>query len=151
MSKEKNTNTTKTKQDVFNPVKDDKDGIIAKRMIWSSKSLELALSGILAGRKLVANPFYEKNTSLLKGDLVFDRTQDEIKEWLKCKNDILYHVIEQYIHQEAPLASVIDAKYEPVIGGVIAGLEKLYGKIGKEIQENINESAKKFGLIRSKM
>lgn len=90
MAKEKNTNTTKTKQDVFNPVKDDKDGIIAKRMIWSSKSLELALSGILAGRKLVANPFYEKNTSLLKGDLVFDRTQDEIKEWLKCKNDILY-------------------------------------------------------------
>lgn len=87
MSKEKNT---KTKQDVFNPVKEDKDGIIAKRMIWSSKSLELALSGILAGRKLVANPFYEKNTSLLKGDLVFDRTQEEIKEWLKCKNDILY-------------------------------------------------------------
>lgn len=80
----------KTKQDVFNPVKEDKDGIMAKRMIWSSKSLELALSGILAGRKLVANPFYEKNTSLLKGDLVFDRTQEEIKEWLKCKNDILY-------------------------------------------------------------
>ena len=80
----------KSKQDVFNPVKEDKDGIIAKRMIWSSKSLELALSGILAGRKLVANPFYEKNTSLLKGDLVFDRTQEEIKEWLKCKNDILY-------------------------------------------------------------
>ena len=87
MNKEKNT---KTKQDVFNPVKEDKDGIMAKRMIWSSKSLDLALSGILAGRKLVANPFYEKNTSLLKGDLVFDRTQEEIKEWLKCKNDILY-------------------------------------------------------------
>ena len=80
----------KTKQDVFNPVKEDNDGIMAKRMIWSSKSLELALSGIIAGRKLVANPFYEKNTSLLKGDLVFDRTQEEIKEWLKCKNDILY-------------------------------------------------------------
>ena len=87
MDKEK---VIKTKKDVFNPVKEDKDGIIAKRMIWSSKSLELALSGILAGRKLVANPFYEKNTSLLKGDLVFDRTQEEIKEWLKCKNDILY-------------------------------------------------------------
>ena len=87
MSKEKNT---KTKQDVFNPVKEDKDGIIAKRMIWSSKSLDLALNGLIAGRKLVANPFYEKNTSLLKGDLVFERTSDEIQEWLKCKNNILY-------------------------------------------------------------
>ena len=81
---------SKPKQDTFNPVKEDKDGIMAKRMIWSTKSLDLALNGLIAGRKLVANPFYEKNTSLLKGDLVFDRTQDEIQEWLKCKNDILY-------------------------------------------------------------
>lgn len=80
----------KPKTDVFNPVKEDKDGVIAKRMIWSTKSLEIALNGLIAGRKLIANPFYEKNTSLIKGDLVFDRTPDEIQEWLKCKNDILY-------------------------------------------------------------
>ena len=78
------------KKDVFNPVKEDKDGIIAKRMIWSTKSLEIAINGIIAGKKLLANPFYEKNTSLLKGDLVFDRTPEEIQEWLKCKNDVLY-------------------------------------------------------------
>ena len=78
------------KQEVFNPVKEDKDGVTAKRMIWSSKSLDLAIKGLIAGKKLTANPFYEKNTSLLKGDLVFDRTEDEIQEWIKCKNDILY-------------------------------------------------------------
>ena len=80
----------KPKQDAFNPVKEDKDGVMAKRMIWSTKAIDLAIKGIIAGKKLLANPFYEKNTSLLKGDLVFDRTEEEVKEWLKCKNNILY-------------------------------------------------------------
>lgn len=91
----------KVKQEVFNPVKEDKDGIIAKRMIWSSKSLDLAIDGLKAGRKLVANPFYENNMKLLKGDLVFDRTPDEIAEWLKCKNDIIYFV-EKYCQLLTP-------------------------------------------------
>jgi hypothetical protein len=85
-----NSKTVKKQKEVFNPVKEDKDGIMAKRMIWSTKSLKLAVDGLIAGRKLIANPFYEKNSSLLKGDLVFDRTEEEIKEWFKCKNDILY-------------------------------------------------------------
>lgn len=74
----------------FNPVKEEKDGIKAKRMIWSTKSLDMALKGLEQGRKLVANPFYENNMKLLKGDLVFQRTQEEIDEWVRCKNDILY-------------------------------------------------------------
>ena len=74
----------------FKPVKEEKDGVKAKRMIWSSKSLDLAVKGIGEGRKLVANPFYDNNTKLLKGDLVFQRTPEEIAEWKKCKNDILY-------------------------------------------------------------
>jgi hypothetical protein len=74
----------------FNPVKEEKDGVKAKRMIWSTKVLNLALKGIEQGKKLVANPFYENNTKLIKGDLVFERTKEEIKEWLKCKNDIVY-------------------------------------------------------------
>ena len=80
----------KSKSEVFDPVKEDKDGIRAKRMVWSTKSINLAIKGIIEGRKLIANPFYEKQTSLLKGDLVFERTEEEISEWLKCKNDILY-------------------------------------------------------------
>lgn len=85
-----NSKTVKKQKEVFNPVKEDKDGIMAKRMIWSTRSLKLAVDGLIAGKKLIANPFYEKNSSLLKGDLVFDRTEEEIKEWFKCKNDILY-------------------------------------------------------------
>ena len=74
----------------FNPVKEDKDGVKAKRMVWSSKSLDIAVKGLGEGRKLIANPFYENNIKLLKGDLVFQRTDEEIREWKKCKNDICY-------------------------------------------------------------
>lgn len=77
---------------IFNPVKEDTSGIKAKRAIWSTDAVNLALKGIEQGKKLTANPFYENNTKLLKGDLVFQRTPEEIEEWLKCKNDILYFV-----------------------------------------------------------
>lgn len=80
----------KKKKEVFNPVKEDESGKIAKRMIWSTESLDLAIKGLEEGKKLKANPFYENNTRLLKGDLVFERTEEEIEEWKKCKDDILY-------------------------------------------------------------
>ena len=89
------------KQTDFNPIKEDKDGVRAKRTIWSTKSLDLALRGIEQGKKLVANPFYENNTKLLKGDLVFQRTQEEIEEWIRCKNDIIYFV-EKYCKLMTP-------------------------------------------------
>ena len=89
------------KQSDFNPVKEDKDGIRVKRTIWSTKSLDLALKGLEQGKKLIANPFYENNTKLLKGDLVFQRTQEEVDEWLRCKNDIIYFV-EKYCKLMTP-------------------------------------------------
>lgn len=85
----------------FNPVKEEKDGVKARRVIWSTKTLELALKGIEQGKKLVANPFYENNTKLLKGDLVFQRTKEEIDEWMRCKNDIIYFV-EKYCKLMTP-------------------------------------------------
>lgn len=80
------------KNNSFNPIKEDKDGIIAKRMIWSSEALRLATKGLEDGRKLVANPFYENNIKLLKGDLVFQRTPEEKEEWKRCATDIIYFV-----------------------------------------------------------
>jgi hypothetical protein len=76
----------------FNPIKMDKDGVQAKRVVWSTEALNLALKGLEDGRKLVANPFYENQTKLLKGDLVFQRTEEEINEWKKCATDIIYFV-----------------------------------------------------------
>lgn len=85
----------------FNPIKEEKDGVKAKRVIWSTKALDMALKGIEQGRKLTANPFYENNTKLLKGDLVYQRTDEEIQEWLRCKNDIIYFV-EKYCKLMTP-------------------------------------------------
>lgn len=82
-----NTNKTST---AFNPVKQDVDGKKALRIIWSTESLNLAIKGLEQGRKLIANPFYENNIKLTKGDLVFERTEEETLEWRRCKKDILY-------------------------------------------------------------
>ena len=85
----------------FNPIKQDKDGIMAKRVIWTSKSLDTAIKGLVEGRKLVANPFYENNTKLLKGDLVFKRTDEEIEEFKHCMNDVIYFA-EKYCQLMTP-------------------------------------------------
>lgn len=84
--------TKKTNADsgVFNPIKESVDGKLAHKVVWSTKSLELAIEGLNQGKKLVANPFYEYNTKILKGDLVFRRTPEEEQEFLKCMNDIVY-------------------------------------------------------------
>lgn len=74
----------------FNPIKEDKDGAAARRVIWSTESLNIAINGLKEGKRLVANPFYENNIKLLKDNLVFNRTKEEISEWKKCANDILY-------------------------------------------------------------
>lgn len=78
--------------DVFNPVKEEKDGIRARRAIWTTRSLELAIKGLTEGKRLTANPFYENKVKLLKADLTYQRTAEEKAEWLKCRNDIIYFV-----------------------------------------------------------
>jgi len=74
----------------FNPIKETIDGKKAHDMIWSSKVIDIALKGLEQGKKLIANPFYENNTKLLKGDLVFERTPEEVEEWVHCREDIIY-------------------------------------------------------------
>ena len=85
----------------FNPIKEDKEGVLAKRTVWSTRSLDLAIKGVTDGRRLVANPFYENNIKLLKGDLVFERTDEEIAEWKKCSKDIIYFA-EKYCQLMTP-------------------------------------------------
>ena len=55
----------KQQDSFFNPVKVDESGKLARRMIWSTKSIEAALQGIREGRQLIANPFHEGNVKLL--------------------------------------------------------------------------------------
>ena len=73
----------------FNPIKESPDGR-ANNILWTTKALNTALRGLEQGKRLVANPFYENKTYLLKGDLVFTRTAEEEQEWRKCRKDIIY-------------------------------------------------------------
>ena len=73
----------------FNPVKEDKENR-AQRVVWTTANIEIAAQAIQQGKKLVANPFYENNIRLLKPDLVYQRTAEEIEEWKKCANDVMY-------------------------------------------------------------
>lgn len=97
--KERNKNIKK--QPKFNPVKEDTDGVRARRVIWGTDTISMALKGLEQGKKLVANPFYENNTKILKGDLVFERTPEEIEEWKKCRDDIIYFT-EKYCQLMTP-------------------------------------------------
>lgn len=74
----------------FNPIKEDTDGKRARSVVWSTDTIEMAINGLGQGKKLIANPFYEFNTKLLKGELVFQRTPDEEDEFMRCMNDIVY-------------------------------------------------------------
>lgn len=73
----------------FNPIKEDPQGR-ALSMIWSTAVLDKAIKGLMRGKRLIANPFYENNIKLLKGDLNYERTPEEIEEWKKCRDDIIY-------------------------------------------------------------
>lgn len=79
-----------SKTPAFNPIKEEKGGVLAKRIIWSSQALETAIRGLQEGRRLVANPFYDGNVRLLKGDLIYQRTEEEKEEWMKCYKDVIY-------------------------------------------------------------
>ena len=73
----------------FNPIVEDRGGNNSN-VKWSTTILEQALKGLEQGRRLVKNPFYDGKTYLLKGDIVFTRTKEEVEEWKRCSKDILY-------------------------------------------------------------
>jgi hypothetical protein len=106
------------KKVTFNPVKEEMGDARARRIIWSTDALNAALVGLEQGKKLVANPFYENNMKLLKSDLVFSRTDAEIEEWLKCKDDIVYFA-EKYCKLMTP---------EGIKNVELRGYQKLYLK-----------------------
>jgi len=85
-----NMNKKQAKIGNFNPIKEDESGKRAKRVIWSTNVINMALEGLDKGKRLVANPFYENNSKLLKAGLVFHRTPEEIEEWKKCAADVIY-------------------------------------------------------------
>ena len=97
----------------FNPVKEAKDGKEAEKVIWSTASLNAAVDALKKGLPLKANPFIGKVTSLLKPDLVYKRTKEEIEDYLKCKKDPVYFASKCYLkNPEGGLSAVEMRDYQ---------------------------------------
>lgn len=87
--KKKTAAKKKTIAPGFNPVKNDTENSRSSKVVWSTEALNVALDGLDQGFRLKANPFYDNNTKLLKADLLFDRTPEELKHFKECMKDVL--------------------------------------------------------------
>ena len=87
----------KNKKIEFDPIKVPKDGKLAEAIIWSTSVLNKAVDGINKGLPLKANPFIGKNTQLLKPDLVYQRTPEEVEDYIKCMKEPLYFASKCFI------------------------------------------------------
>ena len=74
----------------YDPVKQLKGGVEASKVVWSTKSLKAAVDALKKGLPLKANPFCGTNTMLLKPDIVYRRTEEEVEDYIKCMQDPLY-------------------------------------------------------------
>lgn len=81
----------------YNPIKEQINGQEAERIIWSTNSIYKALEGIQKGKPLKATPFQNKNTKLLKPELVYKRTKEEIEDYIRCKKDPVYFASKCYL------------------------------------------------------
>lgn len=81
----------------FDPIKHTVNGKQAERVIWSTNIINIALQAIEEGKPLKASPFYMKNTKLLKPELVYKRTKEEIDDYIRCKTDPVYFASKCYL------------------------------------------------------
>lgn len=63
--------------------------------LWSTKVVEETIDKIRKGVKTDMSCFYEKNTDLKNSNILYQLTQEEESEFVKCSVDIVYFV-EQY-------------------------------------------------------
>lgn len=57
---------------------------------WSTDKVEQLMLAIEDGYKPKSTPFYEGNPNLRKANIVFNYTNDELREIKKCATDIVY-------------------------------------------------------------
>jgi hypothetical protein len=96
----------------FDPVKHAKDGKEAEKVIWTTSVLNNAVKAINEGLPLKANPFIGKNTKLLKPDLVYKRTEEEIEDYIKCMQDPIHFASKCYIMTPTGLQSCVLRDYQ---------------------------------------
>ena len=83
----------------FDPVKHTDDAA-AQAVVWSTASLNAAVEAKKKGLPLKANPFLDNDIQLLKPNLVFKRTQEEVDDWIHCAEDKVY--FGNLLHMKTP-------------------------------------------------
>ena len=68
----------------------------------------------------------------------------------KGRGSLLEDSLRSHIHQVAPQARLVNARYEPVVGALLLGLEALGHNIDKSIQNTLEKSCQQWQLIRKK-
>ena len=103
MDKESLKNSTSNAVQLINQrIEDDKVAVFDPRIkfaskkeeqeaavVWSTKSIELAMKAIEEGQGLRLSPFLKSDPNLRKANLLFQYTDEEIQEILKCRKDIV--------------------------------------------------------------
>ncbi len=95
----------------FDPVKQGKDNT-ANAIVWSTASLNAAVEARRKGLPLKANPFLDNDIQLLKPNLVFRRTPEEIEDWLRCKEDKVYFGSKCYLKTPTGVQNVTLRDYQ---------------------------------------
>lgn len=71
--------------------KEQKGGKVNNNLVWNTEKMNAVRKALERGEYIEGqNPFFEKNLDLKKDNLIFDYTEEELQEFVKCKNDILY-------------------------------------------------------------
>lgn len=69
----------------------------------------------------------------------------------KGSSQLIEEVMIASIHLVAPRARLVNARYEPVVGAVLLGLEALGVETGESAYRNIERSSQRLGLIRMRV
>ncbi len=127
-----------------------------KTIQFAPKLFELAYNGDAVSQRLVKT-FSERIANYaITGIQRFHMQEDDVDVVLsggifKVKNPILVDTVKAKIKERLPRATVVNAYYEPVVGSIIVGLQKLNNSpVEGRIRECILASAKKNRLIRMK-
>ena len=101
-------NSTSKKRKIFDPrvqFKNDDDKENAK-IVWCSKSVDLAYKAIDEGLPLRASPFFKgSNIYVRRANLLFEYEKWQLDEIVKCGLDILYYA-DTYV-QLMPIAGAV--------------------------------------------
>lgn len=106
MAKKKRTSPKSSKDNFeyeYDPVKREVGGAEAEKVIWSTKSLDAAVKALNEGLPLKVNPFCGKDTQLLKPELLYKRTKEEVEDYIKCMQDPVYFASKCFLMTPAGL------------------------------------------------